>query len=150
MRNLNRLETLPRIIQGIQNVSGPQWLIDLLVQVQSLKPEAPYKVFFSDLKLNRSRSQNRYLWGVVYKVISDSTGYEPEELHELFKIKFGLRTVFNFGGDVVEAPRSTANMNTKEMTDYIEAVRRWAAEREIYVPNPNEIPDEVYIDYIER
>lgn len=40
--------------------------------------------------------------------------------------------------------------STKEMSEYIEKIRRWAAERGIHVPEANEVPDEVYIEMIEN
>jgi hypothetical protein len=84
----------------------------------------------------RTNSQNAYLWGVIYKLISDYTGATPEELHIALKYHFGKK---RFIGNIV-APASTKAMDTIEMTEYIEKVRRWAAEElNINIPDPNEV-----------
>lgn len=145
IKKLTGLELMPQILTGLNFIGAPQWLTNLLIAVKTLEAEKEYKVYFSDTKPTRSRAQNKYLWGVVYKTIEDATGHEAEELHEIFKLKFSLRTKFDFGGEITEYPRSTKGFDTKEMTDYIDKIRRWAAERGIHVPEANEIPDEVLI-----
>jgi len=108
-----------------------------------------YKVYFSDQKPSRSAAQNRYLWGVVYKTIADDTGYEPEEVHEVMKAKFSLKTSFDFAGEVIESTKSTTLMDTGEMSIYIDSIIKWAAEHYINIPNANAVPDDAYIDYLE-
>lgn len=123
-------------------------------------------MYFSDKKPNRSLRQNGYLWGVVYDTIAEVTGYEPEEVHEMCKAKFTLRTEFKIPEELVERlrsnpdaqidalleyPMSTKLMDTRQMTDYIDKIRRWASELGIHIPQPNEITDEHFIqsrDYI--
>jgi len=39
-------------------------------------------------KSQRSLNQNSYYHGVVVKTLSDFTGYDPEEMHEVLKFKF--------------------------------------------------------------
>lgn len=108
-----------------------------------------YKVYFSDQKPTRSNRQNRYLWGVVYKTIADETGYDAQEIHEIMKLKFSLRTTFDFAGEMVESTKSTTLMDTGEMADYIDSIIKWAAEHFITIPEANALPDEAYIGYIE-
>ena len=84
----------------------------------------------------RSSPQNRYLWGVVYKLIADYTGAEPEEIHIALKMAFGKK---RFIGNVV-APVTTKTLDTIEMTEYIEKVRRWAAEElNINIPDLKQV-----------
>jgi hypothetical protein len=84
----------------------------------------------------RSNNQNNYLWGVVYKLISDATGYEVDEVHDIIKFKF-LRKKNNYGMDYV---KSTAKMNTTEMEEYLDKVRKWSeVELNCKIPMPNEI-----------
>lgn len=40
------------------------------------------------VRKTRSLNQNAYYWAVVLKVISDHTGYDPEDLHNHFKYYF--------------------------------------------------------------
>ncbi len=141
-------------------------LMNLVMATNKLPRDTPFDVYFSDKKLSRTMPQNRYLWGVVYYTISQITGYELEEVHEICKAKFTLRTEFkipenlrhklldNSNADVheiFEFNMSTRLMDTRQMTDYIDKIRRWASELGIYVPQPGEITDEKFIqslDYI--
>ena len=85
----------------------------------------------------RSIPQNSYYWGVVLSYISAQTGYEPEEVHINMKYKF-LRhgDTENYMNHI----KSTTELNTEEFEEYLEYIRRWAAQfLELYIPLPNEI-----------
>jgi hypothetical protein len=83
----------------------------------------------------RSNPANAYLWGCVYKLLAEFCGYEPEELHDAMKMKF-LRI-----HEDTDLPsiRSTAKLNTVEFAEYVEQVRRLAAEMGCYIPDPGEV-----------
>jgi hypothetical protein len=85
---------------------------------------------------DRTSPQNRYLFGVVYPVLGEHLGYEVDELHEALAFKFLSLT----GPDEpLPRRRSTADLTTAEMTEYIETIRRFAAtEFGCYIPDPNE------------
>lgn len=88
------------------------------------------------VKHNRSLNQNSYYWGVVLKLIAGYTGAEPEEVHDALKMQFSQK---RFVGNLV-APASTKRMDTIQFTDYIEKVRRWAAEElSVSIPDPQEV-----------
>ena len=83
----------------------------------------------------RSNNQNAYMWSVVYKRISDYTGYSEEEVHDLLRLKFW----YKFFGDE-KIPDSTQNMNTAQMEEYLSNCRMWASiELNEYIPLPNEV-----------
>ena len=86
----------------------------------------------------RTIRQCRYYFGVVLKLISDHTGYEVEELHEGFKLKY-LGTEEGPHGLMI--PRSTTKLSTKEFIDiYTEPIKRWAAEFLcLRIPDPGEV-----------
>ena len=85
----------------------------------------------------RSLSQNSYLWGVVYAILGEYCGYSDEEAHIACKERF-LRDRANEVNGLVKI-RSTTSLDTAEMTEYIEAIRRLAAEMGVYIPSPNEV-----------
>ena len=140
----------------------------MLIALKQLDPTKEYRVYFSDKKKNRSNKQNAYYWGVVLHVISKHTGSDSEELHELFKCKFGLKTRFNLKSEftdnltvrhkneletelIEEFPISTSVLNTAEFTDYLDKIVRWSGEKlGLYIPKPNDLSDEDFINYIER
>lgn len=84
----------------------------------------------------RTSAQNRYLWGTVYKTLSDETGYEKEEIHEMTKLAFLPCKVIKIGSIVKTIPPSTAKLKKKPFSDYVEEIARWAAiELSIVIPD---------------
>lgn len=91
----------------------------------------------------RSGNLNAYYWGVVLKRLSEATGYEPEEIHEICAMKFLPPRVVEIGGEAHVLRTSTAKLPTVEFQGYIEAIKRWAAqELSLYIPEPNEYEQE--------
>ncbi|HEY9874610.1 MAG TPA: hypothetical protein V6D12_14315 [Candidatus Obscuribacterales bacterium] len=90
----------------------------------------------------RSNSQNRYYWGVIVEILSEHTGFTREEMHEILKHKF-LKTFgimnTNNGPQEFERTKSTTELSTKEMEEFLSQVRVWAsAELGCWIPEPNE------------
>lgn len=86
---------------------------------------------------SRSDQQNRYMWGVVYKLVSDHTGFTPEEVHETYKIKF-LTYEKEHKGKIYKFTKSTANLSTLEFGEYLDKVINHAqGELKIIIPEPN-------------
>ncbi len=84
-----------------------------------------------------SPAQRGYYWGVIIKLISEHTGYEPDEVHDILKWKF-LKIVDEKTG--LEIARSTESLNTKERETYHEQCRRWAqVVLDVSIPLPNEV-----------
>lgn len=79
------------------------------------------KVSLETRKNSRTLAQNGYYWGIVLGTISDYTGYEVEDLHNHFKYHFLKRKVGN-----LDTFKSTTELNTKEFSDYIEHIRKFA------------------------
>ena len=100
----------------------------------------------------RTLRQNKYLWGVVYKTIVDNDpGYfvndavdslrktarlsTAEVVHEFCKARF-LPSADLPGLQITVAP-STAKLPRKEFQEYVEAIRRWAADAlQVFIPDP--------------
>lgn len=80
-------------------------------------------------RAKRSLDQNAWVWGVAYPPMAKALGYEPHELEELH---YGL--VAKWGGEhfdkrlreMVPNKRSS-NLTTKEFSDYMEWLVRFAA-----------------------
>lgn len=101
-------------------------------------------------KKTRSHPQNRYYWGCVVPIIRHGlidAGWErdkigsSEQVHELIKHLFCKKIeVFNEDtGEVLELPATTTQLSTTEMMEYIEDIKKWAAEfLGVYIPDPNE------------
>ena len=98
-------------------------------------------VTLGGVKKTRSLNQNRYYHGVILKMISDETGYTPEEVHEVIKARF-LPIPITLGG-VGIIPGSTTDLSTDEFELLMGKVRKWGdTELNLYIPEPNEVPFE--------
>lgn len=93
--------------------------------------------------LPRSLRQNAYIWAVPYKLISDHTGHTTEEIHALMASMF-LKEMVTVLGTMFTVIKSTTKLNTGEFNDYVEEIRKWAAEnfstdtKRFRLPLPNE------------
>lgn len=140
---------------SVKNLSDEE-LTKVVRQLSLLDRDKPYNIYVVDGKKFRTGNQNKYYWGVVIDTVSKRTGYEPEELHEMFKAKFALRTRFSLNAFkeqtiVEEFPQSTKMMSTIEMTNYIDKIRAWFAEVfKENIPLPNEMTEEQYIEAYDR
>ena len=91
---------------------------------------------------NRRLQQNRWYWGCVLALISETTGYEPEELHEFFKLKYFPKAVTLADGNGVICDEgviggTTTRLDTAEFGEYCERIRRFAAEHlSLDIPDP--------------
>lgn len=128
----------------------------------SLDEMVSWKVTIEPLKNARSASQNAYLHGVCYKMISEATGYEVEEIHEyLLGLHFGWKEIrvpkkpSNPNGiDSKPIRTTTTDANGKrsvltpmEFSDYVNFIQRFAAQK-IHVLIPD--PDHMYMLHRER
>jgi hypothetical protein len=94
-------------------------------------------------KNQRSLNQNKYYWGCLIPTINQSLGYQDNEaniIHELLKEMFLGKMIYNkFTRTRRKIVRSTSDLNTKEMEDYLTTARTYmSGEHNIYIPLPNE------------
>lgn len=89
----------------------------------------------------RTNPQNAYYFGVVVKLISEHTGYTPDETHEIIKQLFFAREIEI--GDRIVTIATTTKENTQQWEDKMTMIRTWASgELGIFIPAPHE---EVYL-----
>lgn len=85
----------------------------------------------------RTVSQNSLMW-MWYKCMEDSTGQSKEDFHDYYKAKFLQRQV-TIGNRWVTVVGSTTDLNTLQMTNYLEKVKADAAtEFGISLPLPED------------
>ena len=84
---------------------------------------------------DRSNQQNRYMWGVIYKLLSETTGHTPDEIHDSMRAMFLMDNLGKFS-----IMRSTTSLTTVEMETYLENIRQFASmELNCIIPLPNEV-----------
>jgi len=81
----------------------------------------------------RSERQNRLYW-LYLTMLEDVTGHSRTELHTQFRTMFNARTVSGVDTDtgeiidVSETYPSTTEMTTVQFTEYLDRIKRFAAE----------------------
>lgn len=91
----------------------------------------------------RSKAQNDYYHAVVVDLVSETTGYDAKETHELLKaLHLPQDRAANgtngrlFNGLVIGG--STTKLNKLEFIEYLERIVRWGAEElGIVIPDPD-------------
>lgn len=110
----------------------------------------PYKCTrcgYSPSGKERSNPQNKYYWSVCIGIISEHTGFTPEETHEILKYKFlkDGKLIKHRNGNIYTEffTKSTAQLDTKEFEEYLSQIRIWASsDLGAYIPSPNEALNE--------
>lgn len=109
-------------------------------------PGKRVKVEVKEYRKDRSSPQCRYLNGVAYKLLSDATGYERDDISEyLCSQFFGEKPKLLPGKRTVMVPVRTTTtdesgrrsvLSTTEFADYVAFVQRFAAQHGIFIPDP--------------
>ena len=89
-------------------------------------------------RVQRSKPQNDYYWGVVVALLIEHLGYTKDEMHEILRNKFLQKKDLKHPDFILT--RSTAALSTKEFIEYIDMIVQWAAEEfSIVIPPPNDV-----------
>tara|TARA_Y100000356_G_scaffold96165_1_gene81541 strand:+ start:365 stop:748 length:384 start_codon:yes stop_codon:yes gene_type:complete len=121
----------------IKNNQDKQMLFNYLKDLES-----DYIVDVKKQRNNRSNMQNNYYWSCIVQELSDFTGFYPDEMHDILKVKFSSEWQTIEVEDIcvgVQTLNSTARMNTGEFELYVEQIRIWAlTELGVRLMLPNE------------
>jgi len=131
--------------KSISKADSKEAFRQLYNDAQSLEFENGYIALLSADK-KRTPPQNRYYWGVVIKMLSDLTGYEPEILHEYLCSEFigeKSRSVFD---KLIMIRQKSSSLSASEFNEYIEKIRFWAFDKfgeMCDIPDPDGLPTSV-------
>ncbi len=130
------------IKDGRLHIRNRRWFNEA---VRRFRDGSEVEVSVAIQRATRSIPQNAWYWGVIIQMLSDHTGYAPDEVHELMKAKFIPKrlAVQNGNGEIVDEyvlGGSTRKMKIEEFSEFCEAIRRWAAESlDLVIPDPHEV-----------
>jgi len=97
-----------------------------------------WRISIVEHKKPRSHDQNAYLWGVVYKILHEKTGQEPDDWHEFFLGEYhGWEEAEFFGRKKLKARSRSSKMNASEFIDYWTFIQTRCAENNIHIPDPD-------------
>lgn len=129
---------------ALYDLSNPYQKKDFIDKVKSyLDAEKAPVVELKKRNPQRTLAQNSYLH-ILLGFFASQTGYSVDEVkHDFFKKHCNpdifYRERVNPKGNTVKYLRSSAELDTAEMTLAIERFRNWScAEANIYLPAPNE------------
>lgn len=91
-------------------------------------------ITFDIVKKNRSNSQNNYYWNYL-RIISQETGENETDLHELFKRKFLIPEYKVVMGQEIKIPTTTTSLSKTDFSDYLDKISSFTA---ISLPSPEE------------
>lgn len=92
----------------------------------------------TERKKTRTNHQNRYLH-LAFKQVHIETGYSFHEVKQVLFKKIVNPEIFISQGRLGEYLRSTADLDTLEMTKAIDKFRDYCiSEIDVYIPEPNE------------
>lgn len=93
----------------------------------------------------RSLNQNSYYFGVVVPAVQDmlieyGNDVDTEETHSFLKEHVGklVSAVTDKRGRRMAIVKSSTALSSKEWEEYMERIKRWAAQEGVYIPDPNE------------
>lgn len=129
MKKLDHFQYPGKLVSGDIVPNSPRYSHGMLAMYE----DCEVIVHVERRRKKRSKEQQGYYWGLVLPSISEWTGYTPEELHEIFKVKF-LKEKKLWRGTEIVTSRSTTVLTTNEFAEYLIEVIREAAELGIEVP----------------
>lgn len=124
-----------------------KWTMDRDFELMcSLLRNGEYTVKIVRKTQPRTVSQNSLMW-MWYKCMEESTGQPKEDFHDYYKAKFLARPIA-IKGKWVKVVGSTTDLNTLQMSDYLEKVKADAAvEFGITLPLPEDRNYQSFINY---
>lgn len=129
-----------------------QRVVDRLCKHLLALPAKAYQVDIKAFRRSRTVQQNRYLFGVAYKLLGDKTGYGVDDLHEYCCGRFwGWTTVRcprteNNPAGVKDEPIRTTTRNEKGerdviswelFSDFVASVQQLGSEAGVLIPDPD-------------
>lgn len=117
-----------------------------IAYIASLPDTKSWRIEIKQDVNSRSIQQCRYLNGVAYRILSDATGYERDDISEYMNgCYFGLKEKKLPGNRVTQVPvRTTTTDENGERSvldklafaEYVAFVQRFAAEKGVHIPDP--------------
>lgn len=125
----------PTAREALSNLSVAFTALGLMAHADALEPLRdstwPLVITITRKRPKRNLEQNALYWAWL-AIIGDELGYERDELHFVFrKALIGSET----GPLGVEIPASTTTLSVTGFTEYLEGVKRFAANQGIRLPD---------------
>ena len=108
-------------------------------KIDGLSLDKPWQIEIKPYKKNRTIAQNKLYWQWA-TYIGNEIGYTKDEMHAILADMFIPDVFIEYAGKVIIQDKSTSRLNTKEFTEYLEKIDRWAViELSIVLPSPEDL-----------
>lgn len=115
------MKAFGKIINGKLTLNNERSFKDKLIEFEGKEVEIRIKVRTN----NRSKEQNSLYWKWI-NILSNETGFQVEEMHELVKYKFLQRNVVNNDGVEEVMLKSTTTLTVSEFNKFMNDVLYWS------------------------
>lgn len=95
--------------------------IKVLSAIQDLKENVHWIVDIKRYRKKRTLSQNKLYW-LWINCIAYETGNKPDDIHDYLKNRFLPKRKIKIFDEIKEVTMSTTELNTKQFTDYLNAI----------------------------
>lgn len=100
--------------------------------IKSLPQVVVMEVVIREYRSSRSLAQNRLMWAWYKQIathLEETMGeiHSDQAIHALMKQTFLPMQVATIRGEVVRERKSTAKLNTKDMSEYMEKIDMWCS-----------------------
>ena len=107
--------------------------------IDNLPTNRKWKVEICEYRKKRSLDQNSYIHAVPFPIFIDYTGNSLEEIKAILCGLFiGTEKVTILGEEIERPIKTTSQMNTLEMTKFIEWMQWFGSTHNLRIPSPNE------------
>jgi len=115
------MKAFGKIINGKLILNNERSFKDKLIEFEDKEVEIRIKVRTN----NRSKEQNSLYWKWI-NILSNETGFQVEEMHELVKYKFLQRNIVNNDGVEEVILKSTTTLTVSEFNKFMNDILYWS------------------------
>ena len=115
------MKAFGKIINGKLTLNNERSFKDKLIEFEGKEVEIRIKVRSN----NRSKEQNSLYWKWI-NILSNETGFQVEEMHELVKYKFLQRNIVNNDGVEEVILKSTTTLTVTEFNKFMNDILYWS------------------------
>jgi len=126
-----------KLEKGKLDILGNAKFNEILIKLQASKDIVELEMTLGKKKKKRSNDQNAYYW-LLLGILEKETGQEADDWHSTFRARL-LKKHITVNGKQITLVQSTTNLSTLEFGEYIEHIKRIAAEYGIILPDPYSI-----------
>ncbi len=141
------------MFQLISEVRDGRFVVNqqLLSKYADLLTGEKVLVTFEKFQPDKSAQARKYYHAGVVKPAAKQLGYDDEEMHEIFKLKFNKRMLVDrTTGEVFEVGGSTKPMKRGAFAEFVNSCIRWVSQAGVRIQSPEEYYNGIGFDEVNQ